>query len=37
MVKIPRGIQGIIEALNIIADKSPQVELDDFMKTVITK
>jgi hypothetical protein len=36
-ITIPRGIQEIVEALNIIADRSPQVELDDFMKTVITK
>lgn len=34
---IPRGIQAILEALNIIVAQSPQVKLDDFMSTVITR
>ena len=32
---IPRGIREIIPALNLIAKKAPNLELDDFMKTVI--
>lgn len=32
---IPRGIQEIISALNLIAKRAPNLELDDFMKTVI--
>lgn len=34
---IPRGIREIISALNLIAKRAPNLELDDFMKTVITK
>jgi len=34
---IPRGIQEIISALNLIAERSPNLQLDDFMKTIITK
>ncbi len=33
---IPRGIEKIVILLTIIADRSPQIELDEFMKTVIT-
>lgn len=36
-VIIPRGIREIISALNLIAERSPNLQLDDFMKTVITK
>lgn len=36
-VIIPRGIRDIISALNLIAERSPNLELDDFMKTVVTK
>jgi len=36
-VIIPRGIREIISALNLIAEKSPNLQLDDFMKTIITK
>lgn len=32
---IPRGIQEIISALNLIAKRAQNLELDDFMKTVI--
>jgi len=34
-VIIPRGIREIISALNLIAKRAPNLELDDFMKTVI--
>jgi hypothetical protein len=32
---VPRGIREIILALNLIAERAPNLELDDFMKTVI--
>lgn len=34
-VFIPRGIREIISALNLIAKHSPNLQLDDFMKSVI--
>jgi len=34
---IPRGIHDIITALNMIAEHAPNLELDEFMKTVVTK
>ena len=33
---IPRGINKIIIVLSLIADNVPDIELDEFMKTVIT-
>ncbi len=33
---IPRGINKILIALSLIADSVPDIELDEFMKTVIT-
>ncbi|MBC8526543.1 MAG: hypothetical protein ISS28_02305 [Candidatus Cloacimonetes bacterium] len=35
LIFIPRGIREIITALNRIAEHSPNLQLDDFMKTVI--
>lgn len=36
-VIIPRGIREIISALNLIAERTPNLELDDFMKTIDRK
>jgi len=33
---IPRGIEKIVIVLSLIAEQSPNIELDEFMKTVIT-
>ncbi|MCK4358363.1 MAG: hypothetical protein KAW92_06410 [Candidatus Cloacimonetes bacterium] len=35
-VIIPRGIRDIISALNLIAERSPNLELDDFMSSIIS-
>ena len=36
-ITIPRGIQDKITAFNMIVERSPNLQLDDFMKTVVTK
>lgn len=36
IIKINRGINNIIIALNMLAGKAPQVELDEFMQTIIS-
>jgi len=35
--KIPRGITDIIPAINLIVKKAPQVELDEFLSSVVTQ
>jgi len=34
-IKIPRGISGIVKAINSIVKKSPQVKLDEFLASVV--
>lgn len=36
-LKIPRGITDIIAAINLIVKKAPQVELDEFLSSVVTR